>query len=94
MQEQTSWSSSVVVVLLSSEAQTPTYVEVLLLFTHCRWMNTDTARQECATLNLYTACRTTDRHRTDVVVCWLPKFHGGFKFSPLFYWIKVRGKFC
>ena len=93
MQEQTSWSSSVVVALLSSEAQTPTYVEVLLLFMHCRWMNTDTARQECATLNLYTACRTPDRHRTDVV-CWLPKFHGDFKFSPLSYWIKGRGKFC
>ena len=37
------------------EAQTPTYVvEVLLfLFTHCRWMNTSTARQKCATLSLY-----------------------------------------
>ena len=39
---------------LTSKAQTPTYVEVLLLFTHCRWMNTSTARQECATLSLYT----------------------------------------
>ena len=38
----------------TSKAQTPTYVEVLLLFTHCRWMNTSTARQECATLSLYT----------------------------------------
>ena len=28
-----------------------------------------------------------------VVVCWLPKFHG-FKLAPLFYKIKVRGKFC
>ena len=37
-----------------------TYVEVLLLFTHCRWMNTSTARQECATLSLYTTFRTTD----------------------------------
>ena len=34
------------------------YVEVLLLFTHCRWMNTSTARQECATLSLYTTSRT------------------------------------
>ena len=41
-------------------------------FDSCRWMNTDTARQECATLSLYTACRTTDRRRTDVG--WLPKF--------------------
>ena len=40
--------------------QTPTYVEVVLLFTHCRWMNTSTARQECATLSLYTTSRTTD----------------------------------
>ena len=39
---------------------TPTYVEVLLLFTHCRWMNTSIARQECATLSLYTMPRTTD----------------------------------
>ena len=30
---------------LNSKAQTPTYVEVLLLFTHCRWMTTtSTAR--------------------------------------------------
>ena len=43
MQEQTSWSFTVVVqCYFTSEAQTPTYVEVLLfLFTHCRWMNTD-----------------------------------------------------
>ena len=35
----------------TSEAQTPTYVEVLPSCTHCRWMNTNnTARQECATL--------------------------------------------
>ena len=40
--------------------QIQTYVEVLLLFTHCRWMNTSTARQECATLSLYTTSRTTD----------------------------------
>ena len=32
------------------EAQTPTYVEVLPSFAHCRWMNTNTARQEYATL--------------------------------------------
>ena len=38
----------------TSKAQTPTYVEILLLFTHCRWMNASTARQECATLSLYT----------------------------------------
>ena len=55
MQEQTSWS------YFTSKAQTPTYVEVLLfLFTHCRWMNTHTARQEYATLSLYTTSRTTD----------------------------------
>ena len=29
-------------------------------FTHCRWMNTSTARQECATLSLYTTSRITD----------------------------------
>ena len=46
MQEHTSWSSA--------------YVEVLILFTHCRWMNTSTARQECAILSLYTTCRITD----------------------------------
>ena len=28
---------------------------------HWRWMNTSTARQECATLSLYTTSRTTDR---------------------------------
>ena len=33
------------------------------------------------------------RHRTDVVVCWLPKFHG-FNLAPLFHSIKGRGKFC
>ena len=27
---------------------------------HCRWMNTDTARQKCATLSLYTTSGTTD----------------------------------
>ena len=37
-----------------------TYVEVLLLFTHCRWMNTSIAWQECATLSLYTTSRITD----------------------------------
>ena len=30
------------------------------MFTHCRWINTSTARQECATLSLYTTSRTTD----------------------------------
>ena len=49
-----------------------------------RWMNTSTARQECATLSLYTTSRTTDRYRTDAVVCWLPKFHGS-KLAPLFH---------
>ena len=39
MQGQTSWSSTVEY-YFSSKAQTPTYVEVLLLFTHCRWMKT------------------------------------------------------
>ena len=33
------------------------------------------------------------RHRTDVVVCWLPKFHG-LNLAPLFHYIKGRGKFC
>ena len=28
---------------------------------HWRWMNTSTARQERATLSLYTTSRTTDR---------------------------------
>ena len=76
------------------EAKASTYVEVLLfLFTHCRWMNTntDTARQKCASLSLYTTCRTTYRHRTDV--WWLPKFHGGFERSPLFHNIKGQRKF-
>ena len=34
----------------NNEAQTPTYVEVLPSFTHCRWMNTNTTRQQYATL--------------------------------------------
>ena len=33
-----------------------------------RWMNTSTARQECATLSLYTTSRTTGIYRTDAVV--------------------------
>ena len=49
-----------------------------------RWMNTSTARQECATLSLYTTSRTTDRYRTDAVVCWLPKFLGS-KLAPPFH---------
>ena len=36
-----------------------TYVKVLL-FKHCRWINTSTARQECTTLGLYTTFRTAD----------------------------------
>ena len=60
---------------------------------HRRWMNTSTAGQECATLSLYTTSRTTDRYRTDAVVCWLPKSHGS-KLTPLFHYIKGRGKFC
>ena len=60
---------------------------------HRRWMNSSTARQECATLSLYTTSRTTDRYRTDAVVCWLPKSHGS-KLTPLFHYIKGRGKFC
>ena len=51
---------------------------------HWWGMNTSTARQECATLSLYTTSRTTDRYRTDAVVCWLPKFHGS-KLAPLFH---------
>ena len=51
---------------------------------HWRWMNTSTARQECATLSLYTTSRTTDRYRTDAVVCWLPKLHVS-KLAPLFH---------
>ena len=56
----------------NSEAQTPTYyVEVLPSFTHCQRMNTNTARQEYATLIpgtvLYTMFRTTHRLRTDVL---------------------------
>ena len=64
--------------LATSEAQTPTYVEVVPSFAHCRWMNTSSARQESATLISCTlqCVQTTDRRRTDVaVVCWLPKFH-------------------
>ena len=34
----------------NSEAQTPTHVELLPSFTHCQRMNTNTARQEYATL--------------------------------------------
>ena len=30
-----------------------------VLFTHCRWINTSTARQECATLSLYTTALTS-----------------------------------
>ena len=52
--------SSSTTLFFTSKAQTPTYVEVLLLFTHRRWMNTSIARQECATLSLYTTSRTTD----------------------------------
>ena len=52
---------------------------------HWRWMNTSTARQECATLSLYTTSRTTDRYRTDdAVVCWLPKLHVS-ELAPLFH---------
>ena len=56
---------------------------------HWRWMNTSTARQECATLSLYTTSRTRDRYRTDAVVCWLPKFHGS-KLAPLHYSTRSR----
>ena len=57
------------------EAQTPTYVEVLPSFAHCRWMNTNTARQEYASPArirysskvLYTMLRTTDTLCTDVL---------------------------
>ena len=63
MQEQTSWSSTVVVHhYFTSEAQTPTYVEIFL-FTR------SIARMR------YFKCvhygRTTDISRTGVV-CWLP----------------------
>ena len=34
----------------NSGVQTPKYVEVLPSFTHCRWMNTNTARQEYTSL--------------------------------------------
>ena len=37
----------------NSEAQTPTYVEVLPSFTHCQRMNINTARQEYATLTKF-----------------------------------------
>ena len=30
------------------------------MFTHCRWLNTSTARQKCAALSLYTTSRTID----------------------------------
>ena len=33
------------------------------------------------------------RHRTDVIVCWLLKFHG-FNLAPLFRYTKGQGKCC
>ena len=36
----------------------PLGVAFVALFKHCRWMNTSTARQEGATLSLYTTSRT------------------------------------
>ena len=59
------------------------YSSSTIVFTskpHWRWMNTSTARQECATLSMYTTSRTT----ADAVVCWLPNFHGS-KLAPLFH---------
>ena len=46
----------------NSEAQTPTYVEVIPSFTHCRWTNTNTARQEYATLIKFCTLLCSELH--------------------------------
>ena len=59
--------------------QTPTYVEVLPSFAHCRWMNTNTALQKYASPArirysnkvLYTMFRTAHRLCSDVFFCLL-----------------------
>ena len=80
----------------TSEAQTPTYVEVSLLFTHCRRVNTSTARQECATLSLCTTCRSTDRRTNVVVLAGCRNFTAAL--NSLYYSIRtkveVNFKFC
>ena len=73
--------------------QTPTYVEVLPSFAHCRWMNTNTALRKYASPArirysnkvLYTMFRTAHRLCSDVFsVCWLPNFHKlNFKLASL-----------
>ena len=66
------YSSSTV--LFTSKAQAPTYyVEVLLLFTHCRWMNTSTPRQECATLSFYTTSRTAPHRCCRLLTAKIPR---------------------
>ena len=73
------------------EAQTPTYVEVLPSFAHCRWMNTNTARQEYASPArirysnkvLYTMFRTPRRLCTDVLSFVGCQTSTNFKFASL-----------
>ena len=52
----------------TNSAQTPTYVvEVIHSFTHCRWMYTNTARQEYATqTKVCTLCTQLQTDATDI----------------------------
>ena len=97
MREQVSWSSR-----YSRSTNLPVkrrhqliYVEVLLfLFMHSLSVDEHTHSPARMRYSKFVHYVQNYIHRTDVVVCWLPEFHG-FNLAPLlFHSIKGRGKFC
>ena len=86
MQEQTSWSSTAVVLLHQSSADTNlSYVEVLLFLGHALSVDEHKHSQARMRYSKFVHYYVQNyRHRTYVIVCWLPKFHG-FNLAPLFH---------
>ena len=67
----------------TSETQTPTYVEVSLSFTHCRWMNTSTVRQECTILSFAYDVQTTADTGAASMLLWFVGCHNSTALNSL-----------
>ena len=61
--------------------------QLMLRFYSCHALSVDEHKHSPAGMRYYSKfVRYVQNygHRTDVIVCWLPKFHG-FNFAPLFH---------
>ena len=82
MQDQTSWSSTVVVLLHQQSADT----NLCGGFTIVHALSVDEHKHIPARMRYSKFVHYVQnyRHRTDVIVCWLPKYHG-LNLAPLFH---------